>query len=193
MNYQELFEIGRNGWFDFKEIYDEAILRYPKGVFLEIGSWQGMSAAYMLEKSKEEQNYITFYCLDTFKGDPLNINEVRLVKELGRPLYDVFTENMNSLGFNENIDYHVINDQSELAHSSFPDAFFDFIFIDGGHEYNQVCRDIDGWLPKVKSGGMLAGHDYNSPGVERAVKERFKNFNVKKYSWVVEVGENNEK
>lgn len=38
---------------------------------------------------------------------------------------------------------------------------FDFIFIDGGHEYEEACADILNWLPHVKPGGLLAVHDYD--------------------------------
>jgi Methyltransferase domain len=54
----------------------------------------------------------------------------------------------------------------------------DLVFIDANHEYAQVRKDILAWLPKVRSGGLLAGHDYdqNIPmfsGVKQAVDEIF--------------------
>lgn len=52
---------------------------------------------------------------------------------------------------------------------------FDVVFIDGLHTYEAVKEDIYAWLPLVRKGGVLAGHDYNTrfPGVIRAVNERF--------------------
>lgn len=52
----------------------------------------------------------------------------------------------------------------------------DFVFIDGDHSYEGVVADIDAWLPKVRPGGWLCGHDYRNthcpfPGVDRAVDE----------------------
>lgn len=58
----------------------------------------------------------------------------------------------------------------------YPDEFFDFVFIDGNHAYEFIKADIEAWLPKVKIGGMLAGHDWiHKPkyGIIRAVKEIF--------------------
>lgn len=57
---------------------------------------------------------------------------------------------------------------------------FDLVFIDGNHEYVQVKEDILSWLPKVRQGGILAGHDYDPSipifdGVKRAVDEIFGN------------------
>ncbi len=36
----------------------------------------------------------------------------------------------------------------------------DFVFLDTGHNEAAIRRDIEAWLPKVKSGGVIAGHDY---------------------------------
>lgn len=62
------------------------------------------------------------------------------------------------------------------AAGKFPDRHFDFVFIDADHTYEGVSRDIDAWLPKVRPGGRLIGHDYDRAkfrGVVRAVDERF--------------------
>lgn len=47
----------------------------------------------------------------------------------------------------------------------------DFVFIDGSHEYLDVKRDINYWKPKMKSGGLLSGHDSSHPPVVQAVSE----------------------
>jgi len=49
---------------------------------------------------------------------------------------------------------------SESAVSQFPDAFFDFIYVDAGHEYKHIMRDLKMWWPKLKPGGMYAGDDF---------------------------------
>lgn len=51
----------------------------------------------------------------------------------------------------------------------------DLIFIDALHDYEHVKQDIALWWPKVRVGGILAGHDFNHkwPGCERAVAESF--------------------
>lgn len=52
----------------------------------------------------------------------------------------------------------------------------DLVFIDGNHDYEYVKQDIELWQPKIRKGGLLAGHDFDRelfPGVVRAVTERF--------------------
>jgi predicted O-methyltransferase YrrM len=44
----------------------------------------------------------------------------------------------------------------------------DFCFIDASHVEEDVVRDIDEWWPKVKEGGVLAGHDYTWGSVKNA-------------------------
>jgi hypothetical protein len=54
-----------------------------------------------------------------------------------------------------------------------PDESLDFVFIDAIHLYEDARADIAAWLPKLRSGGVLAGHDYTPQfrGVMRAVDE----------------------
>jgi hypothetical protein len=51
----------------------------------------------------------------------------------------------------------------------------DSLYIDANHHYAEVLGDLEAWFPKVKSGGLLIGHDYwaAQPGVIEAVEEFF--------------------
>lgn len=70
------------------------------------------------------------------------------------------------------------------------DASLDWAFIDGNHAYEYVRDDITMWLPKIKPGGLLTGHDWNVKGsqrnfgVNRAVKEAFgDDFGFTRHVW----------
>ncbi len=41
-----------------------------------------------------------------------------------------------------------------------PDRSLDFVYIDGLHDFDNVMMDIISWVPKVKIGGIVSGHDY---------------------------------
>ena len=67
---------------------------------------------------------------------------------------------------------------SEAALKSFPEGFFDWIYVDADHSYRGVARDIAAAAPRVKSGGYLVFNDFahmdpylGAYGVHRAVSE----------------------
>lgn len=66
------------------------------------------------------------------------------------------------------------------ASKLYADGSLDFVFIDAEHDYANVRRDIDAWLPKVKPGGIISGHDHcpDFPGVMQAVTETFPRYEV---------------
>jgi predicted O-methyltransferase YrrM len=78
------------------------------------------------------------------------------------------------------------------AVKDFPNMFFDFVYIDASHKFDDVMRDIIEWSPKVKKGGIVAGHDYihNRKGVAIAVnayvKHHFQKLNLIETKKVVE-------
>jgi hypothetical protein len=42
----------------------------------------------------------------------------------------------------------------------YPDAFFDFVYIDARHDYRGAFEDIKLWWPKMKKHGIMAGDDF---------------------------------
>lgn len=63
---------------------------------------------------------------------------------------------------------------------SYEDDYFDFIYIDACHLYGCVKADLEMFLPKLKSGGLMCGHDYfnySNFGVIEAVDEFCEKFN----------------
>ena len=60
------------------------------------------------------------------------------------------------------------------ALESFKDGGLDFIYIDGDHRYEGVLADLNGWRPKLREGGIMAGHDWSFKTVQKALVEVFK-------------------
>ena len=56
------------------------------------------------------------------------------------------------------------------------DESVDFVFIDGDHTENGVRRDIEAWAPKVRSGGMILGHDCSWSTVQRVLNDVFPDY-----------------
>jgi len=55
------------------------------------------------------------------------------------------------------------------ASKCIPDESLDFVFIDADHTEEAVRSDINNWLPKIRKGGLLSGHDISWPSVKNAV------------------------
>ena len=55
----------------------------------------------------------------------------------------------------------------------FADGSFDFIYVDARHDYRGVAVDIAEWWPKLRPGGIFAGHDYYTQAdIERKQKQK---------------------
>lgn len=139
--------------------------RYVNGLFptvnmamVEIGSFAGDSTKIFCQWFKR------VIAIDPWVS---NIGDITDRVDMDE-VYDLFQENLKSCP-----NLYVIRDYSYNVRDSFKDGQCDLVYIDGGHTYPEVRRDIADWLPKVKKGGFIAGHDYwrKFPGVVKAVNE----------------------
>jgi len=72
--------------------------------------------------------------------------------------YEAAMDNLEKTGCKGNA---IINRRSSLdAVKEIKDGSLDFVYIDGCHDFNNAVMDIVSWAPKVKSGGIVSGHDY---------------------------------
>ncbi len=165
------------GWFDFQDIYDLAVEKAKDGdCFLEVGCFMGKSTAYLMQKIKESGKSISVSVIDIFEAECEHHND--LIKENGNgTLLDIFKKNMDDLDFSPNI----IQGTSQEFYSVLNNNYFSMIFIDAAHDYESVKADLNNFYPKLKSGGIFAGHDYGekSCGVGQAVDEFVKENNLK--------------
>jgi hypothetical protein len=89
--------------------------------------------------------------------------------------------------------YCLIRSFSSTVAKSWSDTL-DFVFIDARHTYESVMSDILDWVPHVRVGGLICGHDYlhpHFPGVSKAVHDVFDEIgwfvrNEGEYVWAVE-------
>jgi hypothetical protein len=172
------------GWFDFQQLYNEAIDRANEpAVMVEVGSWLGRSTAYMAQHIKRRGRNVKFYCVDTFKGSN-EPDQIRDVEAAGGDIFPIFERNMVRCGVDGIV--HAMRMESTAAANHFPDKSLDFCFIDAAHDYESVKSDILSYRPKMKSGATLAGHDYQEPGVRRAVDELLPQRRVWERCWIVD-------
>jgi len=118
-----------------------------KGV--EVGSFKGEFARTILEKWQG-----TLYMVDAW----YELEDYNDMSNIGLN-QDAYVEAMRSI--NEFRDRaYMLRCLSKQAVDLFPDESLDFVYIDANHEYSYVVEDIKLWYPKVKKGGIVAGHDY---------------------------------
>ena len=113
---------------------------------------------YLIDPWQLSENYIE-------KGGTV-CSEQKHMTAAKNLVLDIFSQDKNA---------HVICATSEDG-SKRVDGPLDLVFIDGDHSYEHVKQDIELWLPKLRKGGILAGHDYGHPDlpdVKRAVDEAF--------------------
>lgn len=160
------------GFFDYPYIYGPAADGATNGATLvEVGSWLGQSMAFLAQRLKARNWTGTLVSVDTFKGEANQPAHYAEVAACGGSIRAKFEQNMRDCGVAEMVT--IIESDSALAADSFADASVDFCFIDAAHDYASVVRDLLAWTPKIKAGGVIAGHDYPHPDVHRAVMECF--------------------
>lgn len=79
--------------------------------------------------------------------------------------WSIFVENAKVLGPK----FTLIKEKSVDAAKVLLDNSFDFIFLDADHSMKAILQDLDSYWPKLKSGGIIAGHDGNLFSVNFAV------------------------
>lgn len=65
----------------------------------------------------------------------------------------------------------ILHMDSVLAAGQVADESLDFVFIDAFHSYEAARADMLAWMPKVRSGGYVTGHDWHHRTVARALDE----------------------
>ena len=67
--------------------------------------------------------------------------------------------------------FHFKLGKSAERANDFEDESLDVVYIDASHEFVDVDTDIKMWRPKLKKGGLLAGHDYCVSKEERKMEK----------------------
>lgn len=121
---------------------------------LEVGSFEGMSAVWMLENVlTHPQSHIT--CIDPFTGSEEHTDAEKA------ELFDRFSANVTN-NFPDKVT--VIKDYSTQALANLalkdPKPRYDIIYIDGDHHAAQVYNDLILAWPLLMNGGILAMDDY---------------------------------
>ena len=160
--------LNTNFWFDYQDFYSK-IANKKYSVLVEVGVWKGHSISFLAKKIKQLGYDAKIYAVDLFE-DTIDEDWNKNLKGEISVISQIYNKVLDNIQVRE-----MITDLKgvswEMA-NKFDDNSVDFVFIDAGHDYDSVVKDINAWLPKIKKGGIISGHDYFNPcGVKQAVDE----------------------
>jgi len=147
------------------EFYGKMAVEFASDAkFVELGVYKGRGILWLACKLRE-----------------LGKLDVQLVGIDDGVYYDSHGELMRNVaavtdGWGERPAVEIRRMRGRDAAPSYPNGSLDCVFIDADHSADAVYQDIVTWLPKVKQGGVLAGHDYahvDCPGVKVGVDRFF--------------------
>ena len=140
-------------------VSEKTIVKYA----LEVGSYIGESTITFAKKFKDLE-YL--YAVDPFNlefnSDNLfNTSNIEIIKS-------TFIKNIKPYTTIKHI-----QENSKIACEMFDNEHFDFIYIDGCHEFSCVLEDAKLWKSKIKKGGCMSFHDIDWIDVQKALSVYF--------------------
>ena len=166
----------------------------PKN-FLEIGVFHGVTSRNVCEMLYLlHGNDFKFTGIDLFSCQGVSKSEYIPQTKFSNPLKTIYYNYIIRLDpyshqsvlkllikFEKNI--NIIKGNSNMILKEIPSKF-DYVFLDGGHEYKTVKNDLNNLIQVINNGGIILCDDYNlsyAPGIKKAIDDyvREKNFNLK--------------
>ena len=163
----------------------EIIKKKPK-TFLEVGVFHGVTARNVCELLNSIHNKDFKYIgLDLFEESDENKNEIIPNTKFSNPLKKIYFQYIKRLNpyskeavqdllnkFKENV--YLIKGNSNKVLKEINMSKIDYVFLDGGHDYNTVINDLNCCKEVASNGGTILCDDYDlgyAPGVKKAIDE----------------------
>ena len=152
------------GWASTSEAFSYVIDTFQPKLIVEVGTWKGASAIHManLCKEKYRSNDFEIVCVDTFLGsvEHWTQNQELMYQTHGRPdLYNVFMSNVVKHNHTDVIVPFPVDSQNGWLTFHQLGIQADMVYIDAGHDFESVSKDIRGYSSILKSGGVMLGDD----------------------------------
>ena len=175
---------------------NEVLKKKPK-CFLEIGVFHGVTARNVCEILFEiNGNDFKYIGLDLFEENDENKNEVipntTFSSNPVKQFYYKYIKKQNPYSlesvedllrkFKNNI--HLIKGNSNKVLKKIDMTKIDYVFLDGGHEYNTVLNDLNCCIEVINNNGTVLCDDYDlqqAPGVKKAIDAIFCNKIVNRF------------
>jgi predicted O-methyltransferase YrrM len=129
--------------------------------FLEVGSFEGLSACWLLKKILTN-NSCVLTCIDTFDFAGQGAVHLKDVGFESMSIEERFDHNVKQSGGSHKVRKIVGPSGTVLRSLTF--SSYDFIYIDGSHNAVNVLEDAVLAWPLLKKGGLLTFDDYGWSG-----------------------------
>jgi len=163
----------------------EVAINKPK-VFLEVGVFHGVTARNVCELLNSlHGNEFKYVGLDLFEQNAENKDEVIPNTKFSNPLKNIYFSYIKKLNpysleavkdllkkFKNNVS--LIKGNSNVILKKIDMSKIDYVFLDGGHDYQTVKNDLNCCREVIVNGGTILCDDYDlsyAPGVKRAIDE----------------------
>ena len=170
---------------DAEFFLNEIQKKKPK-TFLEIGVFHGVTARNVCELLNFiHHNEFKYIGIDLFEKNKINETEIIPNTEFSNPLKRIYFKYIKRLDpysieavedllekFKKNV--HLIRGNSNQVLKKINMSSIDYVFLDGGHEYETVKNDLNNCIDVVINKGTILCDDYNlsyAPGVKKAIIE----------------------
>ena len=154
-----------NNWFDMnKSVWDELLKQLNPDRILEVGSYEGKSATYLIE-SLANRKSIEIHCIDSWEGSIEHIAgghaETDMTEVEARFHHNIKTaQNRASLEAKINIHKGLSSRELPKLIANGMQGYFDFIYIDGSHQAPDVLHDAILGFELLRTDGVMAFDDY---------------------------------
>ena len=135
----------------------------------EIGTCLGFSAELFL---KELPSLQTLYCVDHYPTF-IDWNGTVMSEERQACMKGDALQRLSAYGTRAQLRYQTSEQFALEFGVSSKIQYLDFIFVDGDHSFEGVMKDFTLYWDHIRPGGIFAGHDWNLPTVQQAVKTFF--------------------
>ncbi|WP_449235603.1 class I SAM-dependent methyltransferase [Azospirillum doebereinerae] len=172
------------GWGSEDPVFSEVIEKLRPTSIIEVGSWYGGSAIHMANLLKSFGIEATICSVDTWLGSIEHLSENLLpllkIRHATPTIYERFLTNVIS---SKNQDIIIPFRQTSTVAAKYFAAkgvSVDLIYIDAGHEEDDVYNDVINYWKILRPGGIMLGDDCSTafPGVVAAVRRFIKEQNV---------------
>lgn len=135
----------------------ELLSRMPKGsICAEIGVWKGVFSRQILEITLPSRLYlIDPWLLQPEFSERLYGGRVAKNQRDMDRIYEGVRHQLERLP-----NVSILRGFSEEVLAEFSDGYFDWLYIDGNHEYEYVLKDLELAFLKIRPGGLITGDDY---------------------------------